>query len=92
MAHGIARFSPKYCNDKMRFWTLGQSEAAFWDRTVFSIMDPETIPEQDNLQQSPSQVAQGLHDQHTSSTPGIHTLFAQPVMSDVMLAVIQEQQ
>lgn len=69
MAHGIARFSPKYCNDKMRFWTLGQSEAAFWDRTVFSIMDPETIPEQDNLQQSPSQVAQGLHDQHTSSTP-----------------------
>ena len=31
MAHGVARFSPKYCgNDWMRFKTLGKSEGTWW--------------------------------------------------------------
>ena len=31
MAHGVARFSPKYCgNDWMRIKTLGKSEGAWW--------------------------------------------------------------
>lgn len=46
MAHGIARFSPKFCTDKMRFWSLGQSEAVFWDYNVFQVMDPLTSPTQ----------------------------------------------
>ena len=53
MAHGIARFSPKFCTDKMRFRTLGQSEAAFWQRKVFNIADPNTIPEQDGAHHRP---------------------------------------
>ncbi|KAL3132526.1 hypothetical protein ABBQ32_009069 [Trebouxia sp. C0010 RCD-2024] len=50
MAHGIARFSPKFCTDKMRFWSLGQSEAALWQKKVFNIVDLNTIPEQDEAQ------------------------------------------
>jgi endonuclease/exonuclease/phosphatase family metal-dependent hydrolase len=31
MAHGVARFSPKYCgNDWMRFATIGKSEGKWW--------------------------------------------------------------
>ena len=31
MAHGVARFSPKYCgNDWMRIKTLGKSEGKWW--------------------------------------------------------------
>ena len=59
MAHGIARFSPRYCKDKMRFWSIGQSEAEFWDHTVFKVMDPDTIPEQDSLVQQRSRPAEG---------------------------------
>lgn len=68
MAHGIARFSPKYCQDKMRFWSIGQSEGEFWDRVVFQIMDPDTIPEQDNPSQqrgSPDVAQQASGDQQT---------------------------
>lgn len=68
MAHGIARFSPKYCQDKMRFWSIGQSEGEFWDRVVFQVMDPDTIPEQDNPSQqrgSPDETQQASCDQQT---------------------------
>lgn len=55
MAHGIARLSPKFCKDKMRFWSIGQSEAAFWDQAVFQVMDPDTVPEQDSNWQQRAQ-------------------------------------
>ena len=63
MAHGIARFSPKFCTDKMRFWSLGQSEAAFWHHNVFRIADPNSIPEQDH-----AQAKQATPHQHACST------------------------
>ena len=59
MAHGIARFSPKFCKDKMRFWSLGQSEAAFWDRAVFQVMDLDTVPEQDSNWLNRAQAGEG---------------------------------
>jgi len=71
MAHGIARFSPKYCKDKMRFWSIGQSEAEFWDHTVFKVMDPDTIPEQDSLVQqrsSPADATQAADNQPATQT------------------------
>ena len=46
MGHGIARFSPKFCTDKMRFWSLGQSEAVFWHRNIFQVQDMSTASAQ----------------------------------------------
>ncbi|KAK9845155.1 hypothetical protein WJX84_008730 [Apatococcus fuscideae] len=50
MAHGIARLSPNFCNDRMRFWSLGQSEASFWHRNLFLVPDPGFQPSQDGSQ------------------------------------------
>eukprot|EP01024_Parvocaulis_polyphysoides_P012591 TRINITY_DN14591_c0_g1_i4.p4 TRINITY_DN14591_c0_g1~~TRINITY_DN14591_c0_g1_i4.p4 ORF type:complete len:144 (-),score=26.45 TRINITY_DN14591_c0_g1_i4:422-853(-) len=36
MGHGFARLSPYYCMDKMRYMTIGQSEARWWDENIFS--------------------------------------------------------
>lgn len=36
MANGIARLSPHYCCDPMRWWSLGYSEAQWWDYFVLS--------------------------------------------------------
>lgn len=71
MAHGIARFSPRYCKDKMRFWSIGQSEAEFWDHTVFKVMDPDTSPELDSLVQqrsSPAKAMQAVDNQPAAQT------------------------
>ena len=35
MGHGVARFHPRYCNDGLRFRTIGQSEARWWDKHIF---------------------------------------------------------
>lgn len=35
MAHGIARFSPMYCSDKLRLLSMGYSEAQWWQRYIF---------------------------------------------------------
>eukprot|EP00042_Codosiga_hollandica_P033795 m.230270 g.230270 ORF g.230270 m.230270 type:complete len:379 (+) comp54268_c0_seq4:100-1236(+) len=42
MAHGIARFSSKYCNDWLRWGSLGRSEAQYWEDTLWS--DPDLNP------------------------------------------------
>lgn len=47
MAHGIARLSPDYCCDAMRFWSIGQTEAYFWHHNVISVPDPRHMPEHD---------------------------------------------
>lgn len=47
MAHGIARLSPNYCCDAMRFWSIGQTEAYFWHHNVLSEADPRYMPERD---------------------------------------------
>ena len=47
MAHGIARLSPNYCCDSMRFWSIGQTEAYFWHHNVLSVADRRHLPERD---------------------------------------------
>lgn len=85
MAHGIARFSPKFCTDKMRFWSLGQSEASFWHHKVFCITDPDTVPEQEHAQRNseadkhagPHQQAGGTAALQDSSASQAETAIAQ---------------
>jgi len=36
MANGVARLSPNYCCDVLRWRTLGSSEAQYWQRHVLS--------------------------------------------------------
>ena len=81
MAHGIARFSSKFCTDKMRFWSLGQSEAAFWHRTVFSITDPDTVPEQDHVWQGSQHAESASKSQEPSEAAGVHNSSALPAAS-----------
>ena len=71
MAHGIARFSSKFCTDKMRFWSLGQSEASFWHHKVFCVADPSTVPEQDHAQRSCKADKEGSPHQHAGSTAAV---------------------
>ena len=35
MAHGIARFSPDYCKDSLRWRSLGKTEAKWFEDNVF---------------------------------------------------------
>jgi hypothetical protein len=37
MGHGVARLSPYHCTDHLRWGTLGQSEAAFWQQHLFDV-------------------------------------------------------
>lgn len=37
MAHGLARFLPKYCCDGMRWRSVGWSEAEWWQRNLFAV-------------------------------------------------------
>ena len=39
MAHGVARLSPKFSRDKMRWLSFGQTEAGFWQRNLFDLQD-----------------------------------------------------
>lgn len=39
MGHGIARFSPNFCCDRMRFRNLWKTEAQFWVDNVLSQVD-----------------------------------------------------
>ena len=50
MAHGVARLSPLYCCDAMRWRTLGRTEAHFWHHHVLSVADPSHLPEQDGTE------------------------------------------
>lgn len=52
MAHGIARLSPDFCRDKMRFWTLGQSEGSWFQHNVLDMPDPRYPIENDGTADS----------------------------------------
>lgn len=41
LAHGIARFSPNYCRDIMRFVSLGWTESEWWQKHVFDAHSEE---------------------------------------------------
>uniref|UniRef100_A0A383VN26 Endonuclease/exonuclease/phosphatase domain-containing protein n=1 Tax=Tetradesmus obliquus TaxID=3088 RepID=A0A383VN26_TETOB len=43
MAHSVARLSPNYCCDGMRWRSLGSSEAAWWQRHVLAVMEPCSV-------------------------------------------------
>lgn len=45
MAHGIARLSPNYCCDRMRWLSVGRDEAAVWEHSVLSMRDSRYDPE-----------------------------------------------
>lgn len=47
MGHGIARLSPSFCCDRMRFRNLGSTEAAFWDRNIIQQPDAAFLPDRD---------------------------------------------
>ena len=49
MAHGIARFSPDFCRDRMRLLSLGQSEGGWFQRTVLDVSDPRFLPTDDGV-------------------------------------------
>ena len=48
MAHGIARLSPAYCCDRMRFLSFGSDEAVMWERYVLSMTDLAFHPSNDH--------------------------------------------
>ena len=37
MGHSVARLSPNYCCDHMRWGSLGSCEAAWWQRNVLAV-------------------------------------------------------
>jgi hypothetical protein len=37
MGHSVARLSPNYCCDRMRWGSLGSCEAAWWQRHVLAV-------------------------------------------------------
>lgn len=39
-AHSVARLSPLYCCDHLRFASIGQSEARFWANNVLRVRIP----------------------------------------------------
>ena len=47
MAHGVARLSPSYCCDRMRFRSLGSDEAVVWEREVLALKDQRYDPQND---------------------------------------------
>ena len=57
MAHGIARLSPNFCNDRMRFLSIGQSEATFWHQNLFMVPDMAFQPSEDGRDQPPPGVS-----------------------------------
>lgn len=40
LGNGVARLSPNYCNDVMRFGSLGWFEAEMWERYLLKVQDP----------------------------------------------------
>lgn len=47
MGHGIARLSPNYCCDQLRFRNLGFTEAQVWDKYVLQQRDQQYLIEND---------------------------------------------
>lgn len=59
MAHGIARLSPRYCTDRMRYLSLGRDEAVMWQRHVLAVPDPRYDPTRDEDRQQAAQTQPG---------------------------------
>ncbi|WIA35111.1 hypothetical protein OEZ86_003596 [Tetradesmus obliquus] len=58
MAHSVARLSPNYCCDGMRWRSLGSSEAAWWQRHVLAVMEPCSVNSYLLQARLPQQVAE----------------------------------
>jgi endonuclease/exonuclease/phosphatase family metal-dependent hydrolase len=44
LGHGVARLSPYHCTDHLRWATLGQTEAAFWQANLFDVPEAPDAP------------------------------------------------
>ena len=44
MGHGVARLSPFHCTDRLRWATVGETEASFWARSLFAVPDSPSGP------------------------------------------------
>uniref|UniRef100_A0A1D2A2B6 Endonuclease/exonuclease/phosphatase domain-containing protein n=1 Tax=Auxenochlorella protothecoides TaxID=3075 RepID=A0A1D2A2B6_AUXPR len=65
MAHGVARLSPSYCCDRMRFRFLGSTEGEVWQDKILSVPDPRYSEPHatDALAPNPHVLAWGLPPQ-----------------------------
>jgi hypothetical protein len=63
LANGVARLSPYYCNDQMRWWTLGWYEAEVWDQVILKCREDASHPKKSNAWAA----AAGLPEQVTHS-------------------------
>eukprot|EP00884_Botryococcus_braunii_P013625 jgi/Botrbrau1/22263/Bobra.0138s0025.1 len=43
MGHRLPRLARNFCTDKMRFLTIGQEEASFWENNVLNVLDPASV-------------------------------------------------
>lgn len=57
MAHGVARLSPMYCTDHMRYRSLGYDEAVMWDKYVIAVQDEHYSPENDGTRNNKALIA-----------------------------------
>ena len=62
MAHGVARLSPKFSRDKMRWLSLGQSEAGFWQRNLFDVQDLQRAASSGSAAPDSAQAAPSQHN------------------------------
>ena len=62
MGHGIARWSPNFCCDRMRFGNLGRTEAQVWDDLIIQQTDKAYLPADDgkSKEQIPGRINERL--------------------------------
>ena len=97
-AHGIARLSPHYCRDSMRWLTLGTEEGVIWEKHVlqpqhpmFGSVDSEEDMESEDYSDATSGIVHvnekliswGLPPEHANLNPGFKCPF--PADSTVTL-------
>ena len=63
MGHGIARLSPSFCCDRMRFRNLGSTEATFWDRNIVQQPDTRYLPEADEQRRNINEESSSFNSQ-----------------------------
>ena len=73
MAHGLARFLPKYCCDGMRWRSVGWSEAEWWQRNLFSVTPDisgkgKSMEGEDIMEGEDSMEGEDIDHTHTDQT------------------------
>ena len=85
MAHGIARFSPHYCCDRMRFLSVGSDEAVVWERWVLSYAaDAKYLLENDPPSGSTSLAEHEINEMAAAAVGGGATSSLAPAVNNVI--------